>query len=74
MTAKKAKTFSCYWCARELGLRKLHHRQRGTDPERPCCTSCHADPDGAYRSIYPGGETEETKSIAAVQAREMEKL
>ncbi len=74
MASRRLNTFVCHWCDRRLSTRKLHHAQRGTEPERHCCASCHADPDGSYRKVYPGGETEETESVAAAQRTEIERL
>lgn len=63
MTTEHDHRFRCYWCKRDLGRRKLHHRQPAAGGDRLCCVSCHSDLDGIYRKVYPGGASQEEREV-----------
>lgn len=58
--------FKCWWCSRDLGVRKLHHETPSVDMIRRCCNECYLSEDSNYRAVYPGGEGEESDEVRRV--------
>ena len=62
--------FTCYWCKRLLGVKRLHHEvEVAGERTRRACSSCCADPNGTYRKIYPNGEHQERAARAQAPPR-----
>ena len=53
MTAR-AIYFTCWWCRRQLGIKRRHHDVLAADTttRRECCTICYANPASSYHKVY----------------------
>ena len=57
-TRPRLTRFRCWWCARVLGVKKLHHTISEVEPKRRCCHECYLREGSNYLAVYAGEEQE----------------